>query len=97
MEQYQEEPERFVSVVQTSVQKEITKVVVQERKIIIEAPRQEIPQQPVRESDDDWFVLLDVVPREASYVLPGITKFPALIHSFMKASNYPELCRDFYF
>ncbi|CAK6960485.1 uncharacterized protein LOC128367095 [Scomber scombrus] len=70
MKKYQKEPDRFVSVVQTAVHKEISKVVVEERKIIIEAPRQEIPQQPVRERDDDWFMMLDVVPREASYVLP---------------------------
>lgn len=26
---------------------------------------------PVRDRDDDWFLLLDVVPRETTYVPPG--------------------------
>ncbi|XP_036930180.1 titin-like isoform X4 [Acanthopagrus latus] len=62
----------FVSVVQTAPDEEIREVVAEERKIIQEAPRllQEIPQQPVTDRDDDWFVLLDVVPRETSYVPP---------------------------
>lgn len=29
------------------------------------------PPQPVRDRDDDWFLLLDVVPREKTYVPPG--------------------------
>lgn len=33
-------------------------------------PEQKI-SQPVRERDDDWFLLLDVVPRETAYVPPG--------------------------
>ncbi|XP_031154802.2 uncharacterized protein LOC116049367 isoform X6 [Sander lucioperca] len=60
--------ERFVSV----SEEEIREVVSEERKIIEEAPRhlQEIPQQPVTNRDDDWFVLLDVVPRKRPYVPP---------------------------
>lgn len=38
--------------------------------------RQEILQQPVRDRDDDWFVLLDVVSRKLSFVPPGITLLP---------------------
>lgn len=41
-----------------------------------EVKRQITPQQqispPVTERDDDWFVLLNVVPREVSYSPPGI-------------------------
>lgn len=84
--------ERLVSVVLTAAKKDIKEVVVEERKIIEEAPRhlQEIPQQPVRERDDDtfvqpvkerdddWFVLLDVVPRETSYVPPGTSNIPCV-------------------
>ncbi|XP_039662866.1 titin-like isoform X8 [Perca fluviatilis] len=60
--------ERFISV----SEEEIIQVVSEERKIIEEAPRhlQEIPQQPVTNRDDDWFVLLDVVPRKRPYVPP---------------------------
>ncbi|XP_018543577.2 uncharacterized protein LOC108890900 isoform X12 [Lates calcarifer] len=70
--QDQKEAESFVSVVGAAADEEIREVVVEERKIIEEAPRylQEIPQQPVTERDDDWFVLLDIVPRETSYVPP---------------------------
>ncbi|XP_077430721.1 uncharacterized protein LOC144057263 isoform X3 [Vanacampus margaritifer] len=32
---------------------------------------QKIQQQPVKEQDDDWFVLLDVVSKETSYVAPA--------------------------
>ena len=68
------EDESFVSVVGTAADEEIQVVVVEERKIIEEAPRlQEIAQQPVRR-EDDWFELLDVVPRETSYVPPGTAK-----------------------
>ncbi|XP_078109293.1 uncharacterized protein LOC144519766 isoform X4 [Sander vitreus] len=60
--------ERFVSV----SEEESREVVSEERKIIEEVPRhlQEIPQQPVTNRDDDWFVLLDVVPRKRPYVPP---------------------------
>lgn len=37
-------------------------------------PKQIIQQaisQPIRQIDDDWFILLDVVSREAAYVPPG--------------------------
>ncbi|XP_042281134.1 titin-like isoform X2 [Thunnus maccoyii] len=71
-EQYQMHAESFISVVRTAAEEEIKEVVIEERKIIEEAPRhlQEIPQQPVKERDDDWFVFLDVAPRETSYVPP---------------------------
>lgn len=67
------EAESFVSVVQTAAVEEIREVVSEERKITEEAPRhlQVIPQQPVRDRDDDWFMFLDVVPRQTSYVPPG--------------------------
>lgn len=45
---------------------------------------QEFLQQPMRERDEDWFVLLDVVPR-TSLVPGGI----ALLHSFFfKAGRF---------
>ncbi|XP_034466738.1 uncharacterized protein LOC117776691 isoform X5 [Hippoglossus hippoglossus] len=65
------EAESFVSLVGTAADEEIKVVVVEERKIIEEAPTlQEIAQRPVTDREDDWFVLLDVVPRETSYVPP---------------------------
>ncbi|XP_056237233.1 titin-like isoform X5 [Seriola aureovittata] len=75
-ERDQMEAESVVSVVGSAVYEEIREVVVEERKIIHEAPRhpQEILLQPVTDRDDDWFVLLDVVPRETSYVPPVILK-----------------------
>ncbi|XP_071325079.1 uncharacterized protein [Trachinotus anak] len=71
-ERDQMEAESFVSVIETSADQEIREIIVEERKIIEEAPRQpqEILLQPVTERDDDWFLLLDVVPRVASYVPP---------------------------
>ncbi|XP_031667839.1 titin isoform X12 [Oncorhynchus kisutch] len=47
----------------------------EERRVTVmqEERRQEeviLPPQPSREMDDDWFVQLDVVPRETSYIPP---------------------------
>ncbi|CAB1416778.1 unnamed protein product [Pleuronectes platessa] len=65
------EAESFVSVARTAAEEEIKVLVVEERKIIEEAPTlQKIAQRPVTNREDDWFVLLDVVPRETSYVPP---------------------------
>ncbi|XP_045901683.1 uncharacterized protein LOC123968783 isoform X4 [Micropterus dolomieu] len=68
--------ESFVSVVGTATDETIRVVVAEERKITEEAPRhlEEVPQQPVSESVDDWFVLLDVVPRETTYVPPVVAE-----------------------
>ncbi|XP_051813077.1 uncharacterized protein LOC110969054 isoform X3 [Acanthochromis polyacanthus] len=68
--------ESFVSVAAT-VEAEVSKEVeVEERKTIEETPRylQEIPAPPVAIRDDDWFVLLDVLPRETAYVPPVVAK-----------------------
>ncbi|XP_068425786.1 uncharacterized protein [Clinocottus analis] len=62
----------FVSAARTATEEVIREAVDEERKEIEEAPRylQQLPQQPLPDRDDDWFVLLDVVPRETSYVPP---------------------------
>lgn len=56
----------------------IREVVFEETKKVEETPSrvQEIPQQPVTDGDDDWFMMLDVIPRETTYVLPGIAISP---------------------
>lgn len=41
-------------------------------------------QQPVRDRDDDWFVLLDVASRKLSFVPPGST----LLHLCFKAAIF---------
>ncbi|XP_074539406.1 uncharacterized protein LOC141800641 isoform X1 [Halichoeres trimaculatus] len=74
--------ESFVSVVPTAAVEEIREVVSEETKITEEAPRdlQVVPQQPVRDRDDDWFVLLGVVLRQTSYVPPAaVTERVAVI------------------
>lgn len=40
-----------------------------------------LPPQPSREMDDDWFVQLDVVPREPSCIAPGTPYNPRLCAS----------------
>ncbi|XP_041648442.1 uncharacterized protein LOC121513033 isoform X2 [Cheilinus undulatus] len=64
--------ESFVPVVRTSAIEEIREVVSEERQITEEAPRhpQVISPQAVTDRDDGWFVLLDVIPKETSYVPP---------------------------
>ncbi|XP_029927918.1 titin-like isoform X2 [Myripristis murdjan] len=57
----------------TAEREERREIIVEELKTRAEEPRQlqEITRQPVPEREDDWFVLLDVVPRETSYVPPA--------------------------
>lgn len=79
------EAESVVPEVQTA------EVVAEERKIIEAAPRhlQEVPPQPVTDREDDWFVLLNAVPRGSSYVPPGILKIsPALPHYFYQSQGF---------
>ncbi|KAG7475563.1 titin isoform X12 [Solea senegalensis] len=61
------------SVVGTAADK-IREADIEERQIIAETPRQLQEIRPVTARDDDWFVLLDVVPRETPYVPPVIPK-----------------------
>ncbi|KAF7665728.1 hypothetical protein LDENG_00132620 [Lucifuga dentata] len=70
--QSQMDGEGFASVIDITADEEKREVVVEEREIRAELPTQsqEIAQQSVREKDVDWFVLLDVVPRETPYVPP---------------------------
>lgn len=66
---YPEESVSSVVELTTVEQREERRVTVME-----EERRQEeviLPPQPSREMDDDWFVQLDVVPRETSYIPPG--------------------------
>ncbi|TNN78450.1 Protein 4.1 [Liparis tanakae] len=62
----------FVAVAGTTTEKTIREAVAEEIKIIEEEPRhpQQLPRQPLPDRDDDWFVLLDVVPRETSGAPP---------------------------
>ncbi|XP_036821735.1 uncharacterized protein LOC110506699 isoform X12 [Oncorhynchus mykiss] len=65
---YPEESVSSVVELTTVEQREERRVTVME-----EERRQEeviLPPQPSREMDDDWFVQLDVVPRETSYIPP---------------------------
>ncbi len=64
-------------------------------------PKQLIPEQkisqPVRERDDDWFPLLDVVSRETAYISPGTHSLQMSVFYFQtyyhtsKLSKY-EIC-----
>ncbi|XP_037130060.1 band 4.1-like protein 2 isoform X7 [Syngnathus acus] len=66
----QTEAESLVSMVEKD--EEIREVQIEEAEISEEAPtyRREIQQQSVKERDDDWFVLLDVVSKENPFVAP---------------------------
>nr|XP_049587102.1 uncharacterized protein LOC125975506 isoform X3 [Syngnathus scovelli] len=66
----QTEAESLVSVVEKD--EEIREVQIEEAEISEEAPTygREIQQQSVKERDDDWFVLLDVVSKESTFVAP---------------------------
>lgn len=77
--------ESNVFVVGTAAKEGIKEVEAEDIKRIDAAPipLQEMPQQTVRDRKDDWFVLLDVVPREP----PGIAHI--LLHCFFQTE---QLC-----
>lgn len=65
-------PEESVSTVAETITVESRKEAVVKETVVQKEDRgQQKVSQPVRERDDDWFLLLDVVPRETSYVPPG--------------------------
>lgn len=93
------EAESFVPVVETAAVEEIREAVAEERKIIEVAPErpQEIPLQSAAGREDDWFVLLDVVPRETSYVPPGIaTILCAAALLYQKEAFVPNFAAVFF-
>ncbi|KAL6109075.1 uncharacterized protein ACO6RY_12286 [Pungitius sinensis] len=67
--------ENTESVAATATDEDARGVVAGERKMIEKASRylQEIPNRPPPDRDDDWFVLLDVLPRESSYEPPVLS------------------------
>lgn len=68
-------PEESVSTVAVTItaesKKEVTVVQEEQMKLPMQIFLQPRITQSVRERDDDWFLLLDVVSRETSYVAPG--------------------------
>ncbi|XP_077951292.1 uncharacterized protein LOC120810753 isoform X30 [Gasterosteus aculeatus] len=68
--------ENAASVAGTATAEDTRGAVAEETKIIEKAPRylQEMPKRPPPDRDDDWFVLLDVTPRESSYKPPVALK-----------------------
>lgn len=78
---FSEETEESVSVVEVTTIKQKVKIletVVEdvETKPQLREQQEVVLPQAKRETVDDWFVLLDVVPREISYVPPGIVSSP---------------------
>lgn len=74
-----DEGEYFTSTTEFATVEEKTEIIVEERKLreeeVCRTP--EIPPpQTITEREDDWLVLLDVVPRESSYVPPGTANIP---------------------
>lgn len=69
-----DEGEYFRSKVVITTTEEIRDTIVEERSIKEEVKHkpETLPPQTVTERDDDWFELLDVVPRDVPYVPPGI-------------------------
>uniref|UniRef100_A0A3P8VCB8 Protein 4.1 n=2 Tax=Cynoglossus semilaevis TaxID=244447 RepID=A0A3P8VCB8_CYNSE len=69
----QPKTEGFVTVVETAA--ELREVIIKERKVTEEIPRDlDVLQPPVSDSDDDWYMLLDTVPRETAYVPPAFSE-----------------------
>lgn len=71
--------ESFTSKTEITTVEEKRGIIVEERTIREEEIRlmPEIPpRQNITKREDDWFVLLDVLQRETSYVPPGTAKIP---------------------
>lgn len=69
---------------------EMEDVVVQ--RVELKLPREAVvewrPPQSLVHRNDDWFLMLDVAPRETSYVLPGTfgLKAPVCLKIFRKST-----------
>jgi len=94
-----DEGDYFTSQTEISTCEEKTEIVVEEKTmrgeevwLIPEIP----PTQTIMDRDDDWFVLLDVVPRETSRAPPGTANIPRAA-SQLHQRNRPELCGRSYF
>lgn len=90
-------PEESVS---TVAETRTRKKVVVEEIVVQKADReqQEI-SQPVRQRDDDWYLLLDVVPRKTAYVPPGThTAFKWLffIHIITPKKTILQVCQKLF-
>ena len=68
--QYFTSTTEFIKVETIVEERQIREEIKEEKRRTPEIP----PPQSTTERDDDWFVVLDVVPRETLYVPPGITK-----------------------
>lgn len=79
-------PEDSISTVaETIVLASRSEVVVEEMRQDVKIPEQITLEQKtfqsVRDIDDDWFLLLDVVPRETVYIPPGTHSLQYLLFS----------------
>lgn len=63
--------ERISTVAEMRTVESRKEVVVEDMVVQTEERAQQKISQPVIERDDDWFLLLDVVPRGTAYVPPG--------------------------
>lgn len=74
-----DEGEYFTSKTEFRTVEEKTETI-EERKIreeeVWRTPEIPPPPQTITDRDDDWLVLLDVIPRETPYVPPGIAEIP---------------------
>lgn len=65
----------LVAAAKTDPRREMENVVVQRVELKLDSPAdaevKRPPPQPLVRRDDNWFLLLDIVPRRTSYVAPG--------------------------
>lgn len=69
----------LISAAEMTIVEKKTEIKVEEGKIReeeVQAAPDISPPQSLIERDDDWFVLLDVIPRQTSYLPPGIVNLP---------------------
>lgn len=99
-------PEESISTVTETIRESRKEVVVEE--IVVQKEEKKLPKQiipvqqkislPVREIDDDWFLLLDVVPRETAYVPPGtrrlLLSLPHINYHMKYQAKYSDNIQD---
>lgn len=88
-------PEESISVADvTTVDKKEAgrKIVVEEIQMEERHPQEITLPQPMREIEDDWFVVLDITPRVPSVIPSGISKVCFASHQFPSILKTIFLC-----
>ena len=93
-----EKGEYFISKPEITAVEEKTDIIIEER-IIREEQAWSAPEvltpQTITDREDDWFVVLDGIPRETLYVPPGTPEIPLTTHAMSVLCLGPLVLKRF--